>query len=57
MNSLRKIKMKKEPNLLSSTKEVGKVRASLEKATSKAFGDFAKSKQKAREMAHLKYLD
>jgi hypothetical protein len=57
MNSLKKIKMKKVKNLLSSTKEVNKVRSSLEDRTSSAFRDFAKSKQKAQEMAYLKYLD
>lgn len=45
MNSLKKIKMRKVKNLLSSKEEVGKVRASLEQRTEQAFRDFAKSKQ------------
>ena len=49
--------MKKVKNLLTSKEEVSKVRSSLEQKTSKAFSDFAKSRQKAQEMAHLKYLD
>jgi hypothetical protein len=49
--------MKKVKNLLSSKEEVGRVRSSLEKKTSEAFSGFAKSRQKAQEMAHLKYLD
>jgi len=57
MNSLKKLKMKKVKNVLSSKEDVNKVRTSLEQKTAKAFGDFAKSKQKVQEMAHLKYLD
>jgi hypothetical protein len=57
MNSLKKLKMKKVKNVLSSKEDVNKVRTSLEQKTSQAFGAFAKSKQKVQEMAHLKYLD
>ncbi len=57
MNSLRKLKMKKVKNLISSKEDVRKVRSSLEHKTAQAFEDFAKSKQKVQEIAHLKYLD
>ena len=57
MNSLKKLKMKKVKNLLSSKEDVNKVRSSLEQKTAQAFVDFSKSKQKAQQMAHLKYLD
>lgn len=49
--------MEKDKNLLVSKEDVTKVRSSLERDTQKAFSDFAKSKQKVRELAHLKYLD
>ncbi len=57
MNSLKKVKMKKVKNLLSSKEDVKKVRSSLEQKTNQAFIDFAKSRQKVQEMSHLKYLD
>jgi hypothetical protein len=57
MNSLKKLKMKKVHNLLSSKEEVRQVRTALEKKTERAFNEIAKSKQKVRELAHLKYLD
>jgi hypothetical protein len=57
MRSLKKIKMKKTTKRLSTKDEVRKARHSLEKETEKAFNEFAKSKQKDREMAHLKFLD
>ncbi len=57
MRSLKKIKIKKIKKRLSTKDEVRKARHSLEKETEKAFAEFAKSKQKDREMAHLKYLD
>ena len=57
MNSLKKLKMEKVKNLLSSKEDINKVRSSLEQKTAQAFIDFAKSRQKVREMAHLKYLD
>lgn len=57
MRSLKKIKIKKITRRLSTKDEVRKARHSLEKETEKAFAEFAKSKQKDREMAHLKYLD
>jgi hypothetical protein len=57
MRALKKLKMKKVKNLLSTKEEVNKVFHSLEQKTSQAFAEFAKSKQKVREMAHIKYLD
>ena len=57
MNSLKKLKMKKIKSLLSTKEEVVKVRSSLEQKTAKAFDEYAKSKQKTRELSHLKYLD
>ncbi len=57
MNSLKTLKMKKSKDLLASHEEVSKVRDSLEKKTAKTFRQFARSKQKAQELAHLKYLD
>jgi hypothetical protein len=57
MRALKKLKMKKVKNLLSTKEEVNKVFRSLEQKTSHAFEEFAKSKQKVREMAHIKYLD
>jgi hypothetical protein len=57
MNSLRKLKMKKVRNILSSKEEVRLVHTALEKKTAATFRDIAKSKQKVRELAHLKYLD
>ena len=57
MNSLRKLKMKKVRDILSSKEEVRLVHTALEKKTAETFRDIAKSKQKVRELAHLKYLD
>lgn len=57
MNSLKKLKMKKVHNLLSSKEEVRQVRTALEEKTALAFNEIAQSKQKVRELAHLKYLD
>ncbi len=57
MNSLKKLKMKKVKDLLSEKEDIKKVRASLEQKTDKAFVEFARSKQKAQELSHLKYLD
>ncbi len=57
MRSLKKLKMKKVKNLLSTKEDVNKVRSSLKQKTAQAFVDFAKSRQKVQEMAHLKYLD
>lgn len=57
MKSLKKVKMRRSKDLLSTKEAVGKVRASLEQKTEKAFSDFAKSKQKVQEMAHQRYLD
>jgi len=49
--------MKKVTALLPSRKDVNSVRSALEKKTEQAFNEFAKSRQKVQEMAHLKYLD
>jgi hypothetical protein len=57
MRSLQKVTMKKTENLLSSKEAVREARSSLEKKTERAFEEFARSKQKNQEMAHLKYLD
>ncbi|MFH0812069.1 MAG: hypothetical protein V2A69_04420 [Pseudomonadota bacterium] len=57
MNSLKSLKMKKVKNVLSSKTAVKNARTALEKKTEEAFRDFARSKQKVRELAHLKYLD
>lgn len=57
MNSIKKLKIKKVKNLLSSKEEIHKVGFSLEQKTAQAFIDFAKSRQKVQETAHLKYLD
>lgn len=57
MKSLKKVKMIKVDNILSSKEDVGKVPMSLEKKTDKAFTGFSKSRQKVQEKAHLKYLD
>ena len=57
MKSLKKVKMKKVKDLLSSKEEVKEVRASLERRTANDFKEFAKSKQKMQELAHLMVLD
>jgi hypothetical protein len=57
MRSLKKVKMKKTTSLLATKDKVRKARSSLEVKTEKAFSEFAKSKQKVRETAHLRYLD
>jgi len=57
MRSFKKVKMKKTTNILSSKEQVRSARSSLATKTEQAFADFAKSKQKVQEMAHLKYLD
>ena len=49
--------MKKVKSLFLLKEDVKKVRSSLEQKTDKAFVEFAKSKQKSQELAHLKYLD
>jgi hypothetical protein len=48
---------KKATDILSTPEEVKAFRVTLEKKTEAAFEEFAQSKQKVREMAHLKYLD
>lgn len=57
MRSLKKVKLKKTANVLTTKEEVRIARMSLEMKTEQAFADFAKSKQKVQEQAHLKYLD
>ena len=57
MHAFKKLKMKKVKDLFSSKEDVRKVRSSLEQKTAQAFDEFAKSKQKVKEMSHLKYLD
>jgi len=57
MNSLKSLKMQKVKNVLSSKAAVKNARTALEKKTEKDFCDFARSRQKAKELAHLKYLD
>ena len=57
MNSLKNLKMKKVKNFLPSEKAVEKVRKNLEKKTEKDFRNFARSKQKVRELAHVTSLD
>lgn len=57
MKLLKKLKMKKVPNLLTSKEDVRKVRCSLEDRTAKDFISFVKSKHKVNEMAHLELLD
>jgi len=49
--------MKKVKNLFSEKKDLKKIRFSLEKKTDQAFVEFARSKQKVQELAHMKYLD
>jgi len=48
---------KKATEILSTPEEVKAFRVGLEQKTEVAFEKFAQSKQKVREMAHLKYLD
>lgn len=57
MNSLKKLKMNKVEGFLDSKEKIQKTRTSLEKKTEKALHSFTRSKQKARELAHTKYLD
>ena len=48
---------KKATEILSTPEKVKAFRVALEQKTEEAFENFAKSKQKVREMAHMKYLD
>lgn len=50
-------KIQKATGILSTSTEVRAFRVSLEQETQKAYDDFAQSKQKVRELAHMKYLD
>lgn len=49
--------MTKVKDFFSSKEDVKRVGSSLEAKTAQAFLDFARSKQKVQELAHLKYLD
>lgn len=57
MNSLRSLKMKKVKDFLATKEAVKEARVDLEKKTEKALQDSVRFKQKARELAHTKYLD
>ena len=57
MNSLRSLKMKKVKDLLATKEDVKSARVALEKKTEKALRESIRSKQKARELAHVTYLD
>ncbi len=57
MNSLRSLKMKKVKGFLATREAVKEARVALEQKTEKALRDSVRSKQKARELAHVKYLD
>lgn len=48
---------KKATDILSTPEKVKAFRVALEERTEEAFAEFAESKQKVREIAHLKYLD
>ncbi len=49
--------MKKVKGFLATKEAVKKARVALEKKTEKALQASVLSKQKARELAHVKYLD
>lgn len=57
MNSLRSLKMIKVKDFLATKEAVKEARVELEKKTEKALQNSVKSKLKARELAHIKYLD
>ena len=57
MISLRTLKMKKVKTFLTTKEAVKKARVALEKKTEEALQASVHSKQKARELAHVKYLD
>jgi len=57
MNSLRTLKMKRVKNFFATKEAVKEARIALEQKTEKALRDSVRSKQKARELAHVKYLD
>lgn len=48
---------KKVDDILSTSQDVRAFRVALEQKTEMAFKEIAESKQKVREIAHLKYLD
>jgi hypothetical protein len=49
--------MKKVKGFLATREAVKEARVALEQKTEKALRDSVRSKQKARELAHVKYLD
>ena len=57
MNSLKSLKMKKVEGFFTNKKDIKKARVSLEQKTESDFREFARSKQKIREIAHKKQLD
>lgn len=57
MISLKKLKMKKVKNLLSTKEDVVKVYNSLEQKTAKAFAEFSKAKRKSWEISNMIFLD
>lgn len=57
MNSLRKLRMKKVKDVVTTKEDVKKVQSSLEKKTTTAFEKFEMSRKKVHELAHQKYLD
>ena len=57
MNSLRSLKMKKVKDLLATKEDVKAARVALQQKTEKALRKSIQSKQKARELAHVTYLD
>ena len=57
MNSLKTLKMRRVKGFLASKEAVKEARVALEKKTEKALQASVRSKQKARELAHVKYLD
>ena len=57
MVSLKKLKMRKVTNLLSTKEEVRRVITDLENKTSKSFSEFAKSRRKSWELSHLIFID
>jgi hypothetical protein len=57
MISLKFLKMKQVKDMLASKAAVKKARRELEHKTEKTFQEYARSKRKAQELAHMKYLD
>lgn len=57
MIALKRLKMKKMKNFMSSKEEVRNARIELEEKTEDAFREFDRSRQAVREMARTKLLD